>query len=293
MGKWAGLALLGATLLFAQYSWAGPGRAATIATSDAGAQNLATYGHASAELGAPGTNFCYVRKGDGPTTYVMGSGLIEIKPTPRKYVRKWGLMAWDECTRAGTITGCEQMEWIYSASAQIEVLAEVALTGGMWKSGDVFAKAQGEFQVWVDGIVRAVEIRECKAGTQDLETNQPVVDGYYDVPAIDGNHVNAGLAALKTTKDRKKSVKAEQKAAIAHGGTSNVDTLTLKYRSLGIVALNVPTNHGWARASVLHDNYDFPANNNGWKIHMEAVDLDDPNQRVVIKAEDYNAWGDK
>ena len=203
----------------------------------------------------------------------------------------WEVRARDECTRKGTITGCEQMEWICSASAQIEVLAEVALTGGAVQGGDVFAKAQGEFQVWVDGVVRAVEIRECKAGTQDLETKQPIVDGYYDVPAIDGNHVNAGLAALKVANDGKKSVKAAQKAAIAHKGESLDPSVELRYRSLGSVALNVPTNHGWARASVLHDNYDFPANNNGWKIRMRAWDLDNPANPVRIKTFDYNAWG--
>lgn len=277
---------------------AGPQRNARATETHDTKENVALYqGQRSDPLneddGRQISNYCYVTAAkNSPVTWVRAEGVIYQIPTTVRYTRNYSLMGWDECERDVTITGCEVGRFVYSAKVGMTVTAEVAHLG-IVPAGDVFAKAQGWARVSVDGIVKATKVRECKAGANELESTaspQPaIVSGAY---SVDGDP-QAGLAVKKDVSLNPRTAKAELVLALDHGSRKSGLTLKLKYKSLALVAMQVPTEWGWALVKVVHKNYPggTSVGDDGWMVTVDCWDMDDPDAPIHFKQFEWIKWG--
>lgn len=253
------------------------------------------YTNQSVKLDESINNKCSVTVGAGDKTWVLAEGVIQIVPSTVRYTRNYGLYGYDSMIRLFIITGCEVSRWVVSASIGMEVKAEVALTGGLNETGDVFALAHGLAFVEVNGVLLKADVRECVAGTRNLETNpvQDLVAGTSDIGYMDKNYPDARKTSVKVANDGNRTVSAELTLRLNIPDTEyDGPTLYLFYRSWAMVGLRVPATNGWALAYVKHHNYDPTGMNaNSWKVTAEAWDDDDPDDPIRIKTFKFSPWG--
>lgn len=240
-------------------------------------------------------NRCSVSVGAGEQTWVLADGVIQIIPTPFRYTRNYGLFGYDGMMRLFLITGCEVSRWEVSATISMDLKAEVALTNGVNESGDVFALAHGLVYVEVNGALVKADVRECIAGTRNLETTpvQDLVAGYSSIRFLDKDYPDARKTSVKVANDGKSTVSAALTLRLDIPDTAySGPTLYLRYRSCAMIGLQVPTTHGWALAYVKHHNYDPTGMGaNSWNVKAVAWDDDDPDNLVRINTFEYSPWG--